>query len=193
MPDDPGFGGLIARIRAGDQSATAELLRRYEPQVRRLIRVRLTDPQLRRVFDSADIFQSVFLDFLVKVHEGRYDPQEPGQLLALLRTMANHKIIDKARRPAHRKAAPGGGELLNGLAGDEDTPSSDLAFREVLEKVAGLFSPEELRLAQLRAEGRSWADVAAAVGGDPEALRKRLERALQAVRARLGVGGTGDA
>ena len=185
MSEDPGFRELLARLRAGEQDAATELLRRYEPQVRRLIRVRLTDPQLRRVFDSADIFQSVFYDFLVKVIEGRYDPQEPGQFIKLLRKMANNKIIDKASSPAHRRAAPDGAAQLHGLLGNEDTPSAALALQEMLQKIAGLLTPEELRLAQLRAEGVSWPKVAAEVGGEAEALRKKLERALQRVRKRL--------
>jgi RNA polymerase sigma-70 factor (ECF subfamily) len=189
MPEDPEFRALLARIRAGDQEAAADLLRRYEPQVRRLIRVRLTDPQLRRVFDSADIFQSVLGKFFVKVLEGRYDPQEPGELLRLLATMASHKIIDQARKPGHRKAEPRGGDLIDRLPGQAGTPSSVVAFHELLDQVASRLSEEELRIARLRADGKSWAEVAAEVGGEPDAVRKRFERAVQRVRERLEAGG----
>jgi RNA polymerase sigma factor (sigma-70 family) len=193
MSVDVDFRELVERFRAGDRQAAAELLRRYEPQVRRLIRVRLTDPQLRRVVDSADIFQSVIFSCLVKVSEGRYDPQEPGELLRLLARMVSHKIIDHARKASNRRAEPGGAVLLDGLEAGEESPSAALAFREMLEKVTGLLTPEELRLARLRAEGRSWAQVAAEVGGEPEALRKKLERALRRVRERLGLSEAGDA
>jgi RNA polymerase sigma-70 factor (ECF subfamily) len=176
------FRALVERFRGGDQEAAAELLRRYEPQVRRFIRMRLTDPQLRRVVNSSDIFQSVFLSCLVKLREGYYDPQEPGELLRLLATIAVHKIIDKANQAANRRAERGGAALLDGLAEDGQSPSAALALRELLEKVAELLTEEELRLARLRAEGRTWAEVAEEVEGEPEALRKRLERALRRVR-----------
>jgi RNA polymerase sigma-70 factor (ECF subfamily) len=189
MPDDPEFRALLARLRGGDQDAATDLLRRYEPQVRRLIRVRLTDPQLRRLLDSADIFQSVFLAFFVKVVEGRYEPQEPAELLKLLATMVSHAIIDEARKPAHRKAAPGGGELLDGLPAEGETPSAVLACRELLGKITDLLSEEELRLVRLRAEGLAWADIAAQFGRAPDALRKQHDRALQRLRERLDANG----
>src|SRR5262249_329028 len=120
-----------------------------------------------------------------KVIEGRYDLQEPGELLRLLATMASHKIIDRARKPDHRKAEPGGGDLIDRLPGQDGTPSAVVAFRELLDQVAGLLSQDARRMARLRAAGRSWAEVAAEVGGEPDAVRKRFERAMQRVRERL--------
>jgi len=49
---DHDFGELLRLVRAGDADAAAELVRQYEPEIRRTIRVRLTDPRLRRVVDS---------------------------------------------------------------------------------------------------------------------------------------------
>jgi RNA polymerase sigma factor (sigma-70 family) len=193
MPEDPEFRALLARIRAGDQEAAADLLRRYEPQVRRLIRVRLADPRLRRVLDSADIFQSVLWSFLVKVIKGHYDPQEPGELLRLLATMASHKIIDRARKELRRKTEPGGPDLLDRLPGQDGTPSNVVALRELLDKVASLLSEEELRVARLHTDGKSWAEVGAEVGAAPDAVRKRFERAMKRVRERLEASGPDDA
>src|SRR5262245_23610315 len=61
-PEDggPSFDELMRRVRAGDEQAAADLVRRYEPAIRRAVRVRLRDPQLRRLLDSIDICQSVF-------------------------------------------------------------------------------------------------------------------------------------
>lgn len=41
------FRDLSDRVRAGDGEAAVELVQRYEPEVRRLIRLRLTGPKLR--------------------------------------------------------------------------------------------------------------------------------------------------
>src|SRR5206468_9976043 len=60
VADESSFADLIGRVRAGDGRAAAELVRRYEPAVRVAVRVRLTDPGLRRVLDSMDVCQSVF-------------------------------------------------------------------------------------------------------------------------------------
>ena len=52
MSEAPDFEELIRRVRAWDQEAAAELVRRYEPAIRRAARIRLVDSRLRRLFDS---------------------------------------------------------------------------------------------------------------------------------------------
>ena len=43
------------------------------------------------------------------------------------------------------------------------------------------------RLVELRGEGREWTSIAEEVGGNPEALRKKLARAIDRVAAALGL------
>src|SRR4051794_23122623 len=90
MSADPAFPDLIRRVRAGEPQAAAELVCRYEPEIRRFIRVRLTDPHLRRTLDSVDISQSVLAAFFVRVIAGQFDLEEPSQLIKLLVTMAHN-------------------------------------------------------------------------------------------------------
>src|SRR5438309_10206244 len=98
MPEDRTFHDLIRRVRAGDQEAAAELVRSYEPAIRRAARVRLVDPRLQRLFDSMDISQSVFASFFVRAALGQYELEKPEQLLKLLVTMSRKKLADHARR-----------------------------------------------------------------------------------------------
>jgi hypothetical protein len=70
MSDDQPFAEFIRRIRSGDAAAAAELIRRYELEVRLEVRMRLTDPRLRRQFDSVDICQSVLASFFVRAVAG---------------------------------------------------------------------------------------------------------------------------
>lgn len=63
MAEDLSFVELVRNVRTGDESASAELVRRYEPAIRIAVRARLTAPGLRRLFDSMDICQSVFANF----------------------------------------------------------------------------------------------------------------------------------
>ena len=60
MPGDTTFQDLIRRVRAGDGQAAVELVRLYEPTIRRVARVPLADSRLQRLFDSQDVCQSVF-------------------------------------------------------------------------------------------------------------------------------------
>ena len=65
--DEPNtFADFVRRIRAGDERAAAELLRHYEPFIRREVRFRLQDRRLQRVFDSQDICQLVLANAVCK-------------------------------------------------------------------------------------------------------------------------------
>src|SRR5207245_7587588 len=78
------FRDLIRRVRAGEEQAAVELLRRYEPAIRRTVRARLRHSQLRRLLDSMDLSQAVLGSFFVYVALGRYDLERPEDLLQLL-------------------------------------------------------------------------------------------------------------
>ncbi len=186
------FHVLIGRLRRGDPDAAREIVARYENEVRRAIRVRLTDPRLRRTLDSMDICQSVLANFFVRVGRGQYDLDSPQDLLALLCRMARNKLIDHARRADAR----GRGQQLAGTAAEEalatandpaETPSVLAANRDLLEAANKLLSHEERYLAEQRANGRPWAELAAERSSTPDAVRKQLERALDRVACQLGI------
>src|SRR5512147_593057 len=94
--------GLIDRIRAGDEDAARELLRRYEAEVRLVVRRQL--PRiLRSRFDSLDFLQSVWGDFFHKVRTGPAEFQDAGHLVGFLARAAKNKVIDEYRRAASQK------------------------------------------------------------------------------------------
>src|SRR5438270_2531785 len=98
MAEQNAFAGLIRRVRAGDELAAAELVRRYEPHIRRAIRMQLRDPRLRRALDSVDICQSILANFFVRAASGQFELNTPEQLLKLLITMARNKLATHARQ-----------------------------------------------------------------------------------------------
>ncbi len=190
MPAESGFDDLMRRVRAGDEAAAADMVRRYEPVIRRVVRIRLVDARLRRVFDSMDICQSVLASFFVRAALGQYELQTPEQLLKLLTQMARNKLADQARRQSARGADER--QLddpdLRLLASPEPHPSQQVALSELLQKARQRLSGDERRLLELREQGREWAEIAAEVGGTPEALRKRVARAIKPRRPRVGTG-----
>ena len=95
MPQDD-FVDLIQRVRAGDEQASTELVRRYEPAIRVAVRARLTDPKLRRLLDSMDVCQSVLGNFFARAATGQFELDRPDQLVALLATMARNRVINHA-------------------------------------------------------------------------------------------------
>src|SRR6516162_6566175 len=103
MFDEPSFRDLIRRVRAGDQQAATDLVREYESEIRRAIRVKLTDPSMCRVLDSMDVCQSVMANFFVRARGGQFELERPDQLMRLLVTMAKHKLVDQVRKQRSSK------------------------------------------------------------------------------------------
>jgi RNA polymerase sigma-70 factor (ECF subfamily) len=187
MADDSDFATLLERVRAGDDQAAAELVRRFEPAVRRVTRLRLADSRLRRRLDSMDICQSVLASFFVRAALGQYQLERPEDLVKLLAVMARNKVADQARKPRPADAGPAPAPDLDALAAPGPSPSRQVAARDLLERVRARLNEDERRLADRRALGREWADIAAELGGSPEALRKQLARAIDRVAQELSV------
>jgi hypothetical protein len=64
-----------------------------------------------------------------------------------------------------------------------------VSWRELLQRFRERLSGEELQLADLRARGRAWADIAALLGGSADGRRVQLSRALARVSRELGLEG----
>jgi RNA polymerase sigma factor (sigma-70 family) len=197
VPDGVQFRDLIRRVRDRDADAAEELVRRYENAIRRVVRIHLRDTRMRRVLDSMDICQSVLASFFVRTALGQYELDSPEQLLNLLTSITRNKLANQAnrlrarRRDIRRDAAIGDeAAFLPDLASD---PSEQASAREILEKVRDRLNPQERYLAEQRALGRAWKELADEVGGTDVALRKKLTRALDRVMTELGLGEDGDA
>jgi RNA polymerase sigma factor (sigma-70 family) len=187
----PSFDDMIARLRRGDPEAARDLIEQYEDAVRRFIRVRMTDPAIRRQMDSIDVCQSVMADFFVRTATGAYEFETPDQLVGLLATMARNRVINHVkkqraqRRDVKRVEAADVAEMHPRAGGE--SPSEIVAGRELLDKFRGRLSPEERELADRRASGEEWADIARALGGRPDALRVKLKRAVERVAGEMGL------
>src|SRR6266700_5032445 len=101
--DNNSFLTFLERVRTGDQKAAEELVRMYEPEIRREVRLRMRDPRFRRDFDSVDICQSVLGSFFVRASLGQYDLQQPEDLIKLLVTMTRNKLVGQVRKQQTQK------------------------------------------------------------------------------------------
>jgi RNA polymerase sigma-70 factor (ECF subfamily) len=192
MADQNPFHDLIRRVRARDEAAATELAHRYEPEIRRAVRVRLAQSSLRRVLDSLDISQSVLANFFARVAAGQFELHDPRQLLRLLVTMARNKLTDALRKQhAGRRqnglAGTGNREALEAVVDSHPSPSQVVACRELFQVLQSQVSAEERYLIDQRLLGRGWGELAAELGTGAEALRKRLARAIDRVARLLGL------
>jgi RNA polymerase sigma-70 factor (ECF subfamily) len=149
---------------------------------------------MRRVADSVDICQSVLGNFFARAALGQFDLNEPAQLVRLLVTMARNRVTDLVRqqhadRRDLRRESPLDAYCRTGAepVSTAPSPSRIIAGKELLEQVRDRLSADERAIADRRADGSDWSQIAQQVGGTPEALRKRLARALDRVAAELGL------
>jgi RNA polymerase sigma factor (sigma-70 family) len=186
------FVKLVGRVRSGDGQAAEELIRTYQPQIQRIVRVRLTNPALRRQMDSLDICQSIFNDFFMRVALGQYDLADPKELIRLLARMACNRVIHHAE--AQNAIKRGGGRLAPGsfhesqVRDNGESPSQVVAGEELVRRAKAMATPEERRLFELRCEGRSWDEIAELMARTPDAVRVQHNRAMKRIRGQLGLG-----
>ena len=191
MSDDNSFADLIRRLRGGDPRAAEELVREYEPAIRLEVHCRLRDRRLRRAFDSMDVCQSVLASFFVRAAAGEYELEKPEQLRKLLVGIARKKLLFQIRK---QQAQCRDVRRLEALSPDDGaavaadpSPSRQCEVQDLLHTFQQRLTPEERHLAELRAQGREWPDIAAQVGGTPSGRRKQLSRALDRVARELGL------
>ena len=195
MSDTLPFAELMRRIRSGDARAAEELVRKYESAIRLAVRTRLTDPALKRHFDSVDICQSVLASFFLRVGAGQYDLTDPSQLIGLLVRMAQNKLAGHARFHHRERRDTRQTTDLEGAAGQavaEPGPDRVAAGRDLLEALRSCLSPEERAVADRRGAGEGWPEIASALGGTADGRRMQLKRAIDRVAPELGLDDDGE-
>lgn len=192
----PAFSDFLRRIRAGDSQAAEELVRKYEPLIRREVRLNLDDSRLSRVFDSMDVCQSVLKSFFVRTAAGQYDLDDPKELVRLLVSMTRNKLASAARSEHRQKRdqrrAGAGDEALAGVAGTTPSPSQVVEARDLLAETRRRLTPEECLLADFRGQDLAWEEIAQRVGGTAQACRVQLSRAVDRVALELRLDEDGD-
>jgi RNA polymerase sigma-70 factor (ECF subfamily) len=184
MSEAQAFRDLVHRVRGGDDEAATEMVRRYEATIRMAIRVRLDQSELRRLLDSMDICQSVLANFFVRAASGQFELDTPEQLVKLLVTMARNKLVNhanqqRAARRDHRRREGNLGDMA--VADSSPSPSQVATYRELLQAVRSRLNADERQLADFRSQGHSWAEIAAELDKNADALRFQLNRALDRV------------
>jgi RNA polymerase sigma factor (sigma-70 family) len=156
-----------------DEAAFAQLVRRHGPMVLALCR-----RVLRNRHDAEDAFQAAFLVLARKARSVRWQDSAGGWLFRV----AYHLAL-KMRAKAGRQRT----RAVTEVAGPEPTNDQpDWELRSILEEELSRL-PEKYRVALLLGhwEGRSRAEAALQLGWKEGAVKIRLERGRELLRARL--------
>jgi RNA polymerase sigma-70 factor (ECF subfamily) len=189
MPDPAETRRLLGGARAGDRQAIEELFTRHRPYLHRLVEVRL-DPQLRPRVDASDVVQEAQLEAARRLECYLQEPALPFHLW--LRRLTYERLLmlrrfhlGAARRSLGREVALPERSALwlarQWLAAGS-TPSQRLDRQELASRVrravAKLQAIDREVLVMRTFEELSYEEVAALLGVDPAAARKRHGRAL---------------
>jgi RNA polymerase sigma-70 factor (ECF subfamily) len=182
------FSALVAEARRGDEDAVRELVRQYEPEIRRFARAHLGAP-LRTWVGSMDVINSVYRSLFLGLRRARFDLAAPEQLVALAVTMVRRKIARHWRRWKRQQQALGRPHNLDALAErlpappGEDDPVGSAIVAEITRRLPEALSGTERKLVEGRLQGYSTAEIARDLGVNADVLRVQWGRLRQRLQA----------
>jgi RNA polymerase sigma-70 factor (ECF subfamily) len=168
--------GIVERILEGDADAFAEIVHRYQDGVRRAVAFTLRDAAA-----TDDLVQQAFVD--AYFHLDRY--ARGRDFGAWLRAIARNLVRKELRRGVRegRKFAAYRRHLLERLDGDPDIDWRLERRRRAVARCREGLSPDASRAIDLRyGEGKSFGEVAEALGRTVAAARQLLQRVRLALR-----------
>ena len=156
MPIEPDISQLIARAKAGDDTAIREFLNRFEPEVRIMVRGRLPK-SLRTRFDSMDFVQAVWQSFFTDLKGSSRQFENVHHLRGFLAGVARNKVFEEHRRLTRTKkhamereqslyVRRGSREVELELISPEPTPSQAVQASDRLAQLTAGCSPFEVRV-----------------------------------------------
>lgn len=169
----------------GEQDATElwELVKAYEPQLRRAVRVHLTCAYARRLFDSIDICQCVYLTLWQRIQEQDVRWSSSHQLFALLLGIARNKVLEtlryshRQRRDARRTQSFREEDYsLQASASEVEQLAEE---RELYSFLESQLLETEWNVVRQRLSGASW--VEASQGKTPDSLKSRIRHVCSQV------------
>ncbi len=190
--DDGEFRRLISLAQTGDEDAVATLLRRFEPDVRLMVRVRLPRA-LRTQFDSMDFVQAVWQSVLADREGEPLDIFENSvHFRAFLSGVARNKVMEEYRRRTQTRKYDlnreeplyirrGGREEPRDVASSDPTPSQELQAGDRLDQMTVGRPRLEAEIVELRRQGLTFEEIAKRLEVSDRAVR----RVIDAVRERL--------
>ena len=186
---------LVARWRAGDEQAAAELVQRYTTRLVALARSRLSGSVAHRL-DPEDLVQSAYRSFFSKARRDSIEIEPNGDLWQLLVTITLHKLHNQMKRVTAQKRAAqkeqsfGSEDSLLGLRGfalgGEPSPVEALALVDLLEKVMRSLEPAERRMLEMRLQGYTLAEVAAEVRCSERTVRRTVAEIKERLQRLFG-------
>ena len=194
MPNEPDISDLIARAKAGDETAIREFVSRFEPEVRMMVRGRLPR-MLRTQFDSMDFVQAVWQSFFADLRSSSRQFENVHHLGGFLAGVARNKVYEEHRRLTRTKkhalareqslyVRRGSREVELALISPEPTPSQAVQASERLAQLVARCSPLEAQVITLRHQEMTFDEIARRTGVSERSVRRIIDEARERMEAR---------
>ena len=173
----------LEEARRGDTAAFERLADAFRPRLEALIRSRLGS-KLRPRIETDDIVQETLLRALRSL--SAYEDQGPGSFFRWLGGIANHVIMEAAKREKRDLIVPLDAEPAAPLISQSKAAARDERFERLRQSLDGLSPDHRLVILLARIERLPMKDVALRMNRTPEATTQLLWRALQKLKASFG-------
>jgi RNA polymerase sigma-70 factor (ECF subfamily) len=192
MTADGSFRELLARLRAGDDRAAGEVVRRFTHQLIGLARHHL-DTVIRTKVDPEDIVQSVYKSFFRRQRDGQFDLAGWDDLWSLLAVITLRKCASQAdyfraeRRNPGREVqgpAPDGSGTEWQLIDREPTPVEAAALAETVADLLREVAPADRPIIELSLQGYTVKEICEQLGRAERTVWRVRERARNRLRRR---------
>jgi RNA polymerase sigma factor (sigma-70 family) len=186
MSSDPTFDDLMARLRAGQNDAAAQVFGHFANRLIALARKQL-NPEILQKVDPEDVLQSVFRSFFVRYPSGQFGEFESwDNLWAMLAVITMRKCgrrIDyfhAARRDVRREVSgePATEESTAdvGARDDEPTPAEAAMLTETVEHLMRSLEGRHREMLALSLQGYSPAEISNQLRCTERTVYRVLER-----------------
>jgi RNA polymerase sigma factor (sigma-70 family) len=193
MSNEPDISDLMARAKAGDETAIREFLTRFEPEVRIIVRGRLPR-MLRTQFDSMDFVQAVWQSFFAGLRSSSRQFENVHHLRGFLAGVARNKVYEEHRRLTRTKKRAlareqslyvrrGSHEVELALISPEPTASQDLQASDRLAQLVARCSPLEVQVITLRRQEMTFDEIARRTGASERSVRRIIDEARKRMEA----------
>jgi RNA polymerase sigma-70 factor (ECF subfamily) len=179
----------MARLRAGDQPAAAEVFHRFAERLIALARTRL-DHRLRQKVDPEDILQSVYKSFFRRHRQGAFELAGWDGLWSLLTVLTLRKCgrwrvrfraecrdVDRETSLAALSESAGWQALAR-----EPTPAEAAVLTDTVEHLLHSLEERDRAIVSLTLQGYSVAEVARQLGRPERTVFRVLERVKRRLR-----------
>lgn len=174
---------LLERVRRGDTEGAAELFERYAPAL-----LRFTDRLLSDRALAEEVTQEVFVKVIARAHQ--YDGR--AEVASWLFAIAANACRDRRRRDRRALVVPI--DALPEPAAHGEGVERTLIERErrdaVRQALAELSEEQREALVLARYDGLPYADIARILGISVGAVKTRIFRAVETLKARFSEGAT---